>query len=394
MDSKAFIRSSGWRKAFLHKSTNAETTPQRQSPYTQSNTEKKEVRTLESTYGRPNKVLSNEGAGGAILLVTRRRDGITFAVKRYTPRQHHEDEREYTRKIAAEFGIGARLRHTNIIKTLDLFNENHSWLQVMEYAPRCLFDLVMSRQMSTDEINCTFMQILAGTNHLHRSGFAHRDLKLENVVITDNGIMKLIDFGSAILCKEPGRRNATGKAPPYSTSYLASADSSGFVGSISYMSPEAAAALPHDPQKADVWSLAIIYACMVLRRFPWRSPSRANEAFALFAAMESPKTQLAPDPPSRASSTKSVTVINVSISGNADDKNGQNVTEKMLGSWGLLRLLPVESREVVKGMLTINPESRPTLRHVMDMSWVASVRSCTEDVNGRFCPADGHRHGD
>jgi serine/threonine protein kinase len=213
MESKALKRSSGWRKVFFNKPTNAETTPQRHSSYTQSNPEK-EPRTLESTYGRPNKILSNEGAGGAILLVTRRRDSTTFAVKRYTPRQHYEDELKYTCKIAAEFSIGARLHHTNIIKTLDLFNEHDSWLQVMEYAPHCLFDRVMSRQMSTDENNCAFMQILAGANHLHRSGFAHRDLKLENVVITNNGIMKLIDFGSAILCNEPGRRNATGKSPP------------------------------------------------------------------------------------------------------------------------------------------------------------------------------------
>jgi hypothetical protein len=133
---------------------------------------------------------------------------------------------------------------------------------------------------------------------------------------------------------------------------------------------------------------------MILRRFPWRSPSRANEAFALFAAMESPKTLLAPSPPSRASSTNSVTVINVSITGNADDKDGQNFTEKVLGPWGLLRQLPVESREVVKSMLTINPDRRPTLQYVMGMSWVAGVRYCTEDVDGTFCPVDGHRHGD
>jgi serine/threonine protein kinase len=160
------------------------------------------------------------------------------------------------------------------------------------------------------------------------------------------------------------------------------------------MSPEAAAALPHDPQKADVWSLAIIYACMILRRFPWRTPSRSNEAFALFVAMECPKTRLAPNPPSRASSAESVTVINISITGEGDVKDGGNVTEKVLGSWGLLRLLPVESREVVKKMLTIDPERRPTLQNVMEMSWVAGSECCTEDADGRSCPVDGHRHSD
>jgi len=138
-------------------------------------------------------MLSNEGAGGSILLVTRRRDNTTFAVKRFTRRQYYEDEQSYTRKIVAEYYIGARLHHTNIIKTLDLFEEHGSWLQVMEYAPTCLFDRVMSKKMSSDEINCAFMQILAGAEHLHQSGLAHRDLKLENV-ITETGIMKLIDY--------------------------------------------------------------------------------------------------------------------------------------------------------------------------------------------------------
>ena len=156
-------------------------------------------------------MLSDEGAGGSILLVTRRRDNTTFAVKRFTRRQRYEDEESYTRKIVAEYYVGARLHHTNIIKTLDLFEEHGLWLAVMEYAPCCLFDRVMSRKMSIAEINCSFMQILAGASYLHLSGFAHRDLKLENVVVTQNGIMKLIDFGSAIICKEPGRMIATGK---------------------------------------------------------------------------------------------------------------------------------------------------------------------------------------
>jgi serine/threonine protein kinase len=157
------------------------------------------------------------------------------------------------------------------------------------------------------------------------------------------------------------------------------------------MAPEIPANHAYDPQKADVWSLAIIYCCMILGRFPWKSPDRSNESFCLFAAMESPKTQLSPpNPLSRASSTSSVTVINVIIPDDAEAKQG--ITEKVLGPWGLLRQLPAESREVIKAMLSINPSTRPTLEQVMKMPWIAQAQSCSEDVDGTLHAINGHRH--
>lgn len=392
MDSISSKRNLGWKKAFRPATKATETNSQTRRSSTQTHTISRGSNSLENKYGRPNKILSNEGAGGSILLVTRQRDNTTFAVKRFRRRHSIEDESTYVRQIMAEYYCGARLNHSNIIKTLDLFQEHGQFLQVMEYAPYCLFDRVMSRQMSTEEINCAFMQMLAGSNCMHRSGFAHRDLKLENVVITENGIMKLIDFGTATIVKQPGAKSATGKAfnPTLQKDKLTKTTPD-FAGCLPYMAPEIPTNHAYDPQKADVWSLAIIYCCMVLGRFPWTSPDRSNEAFCLFAAMESPKTQLsAPNPPSRASSTKSVTVINVSITESADEK--QRITEKVLGSWGLLRQLPAESRDVIKAMLSINASARPTLEQVMKMQWIAEAQSCSEDVDGILHAIDGHRH--
>lgn len=176
---------------------------------------KTDPKTLEHKYGTPNRILNDEGAGGSVLLVTRPCDNTTFAVKYFRRCESVEDLSSYTRRIVAEYYVGARLQHPNIIKHFDLFEERGQWLQVMEYAPYCLFDKVMSQQMSTAEIKCAFMQVLAGAEYLHRSGFAHRDLKLENVVSTDDGVMKLIDFGSASICKAPGSRTATGKSPTH-----------------------------------------------------------------------------------------------------------------------------------------------------------------------------------
>jgi serine/threonine protein kinase len=47
------------------------------------------------------------------------------------------------------------------------------------------------------------LQILNGVTYLHNMGLAHRDLKLDNVVVNEHGIMKIIDFGSAAVFRYP-----------------------------------------------------------------------------------------------------------------------------------------------------------------------------------------------
>lgn len=166
---------------------------------------------------------------------------------------------------------------------------------------------------------------------------------------------------------------------------------SGFVGCLPYMAPETLTNHAYDPQKADVWSLGIIYCCMVLNRFPWKSPDRSNEAFYLFTAMDSLETQLSPrTPPSSVLRTSSVTIINVSVTDNKEDM--PKVPEKVLGSWGLLRQLPAESRNVIKMMLTSNPSTRPNLEKVTKMSWIAQAQSCSEDVDGKLYAISDHQH--
>jgi serine/threonine protein kinase len=157
---------------------------------------------LVKKYGKLGAVVG-EGATSSIQLVKRDSDGVAFAVKRFRPRSVIEDETAYIRRVKIEFNIGSCLHHGNIIETLDLFEVDKQWYEVMEYAPYCLFETALSKKMSVEEIRCSFLQILAGVSHLHRLGYAHRDLKLENVVVTEKGIMKIIDFGSATSCRHP-----------------------------------------------------------------------------------------------------------------------------------------------------------------------------------------------
>jgi hypothetical protein len=152
---------------------------------------------LERKYDDLSGKVIGTGAGGSVQLMARKSDGRAFAVKRFRVRHVLEDPTEYHRKITAEFCLGSCLSHGNIIETVEMLQNRGRWYQVMEYAPYGLFECVMTGRMSTAEIACTFSQLLAGVDYLHNMSFAHRDLKLENVVISDHGIMKIIDFGVA-----------------------------------------------------------------------------------------------------------------------------------------------------------------------------------------------------
>ncbi len=138
----------------------------------------------------------------------------------------------------------------------------------MEYAPYDLFSVVMSGKMSRPEIYCVFRQICDGVEYLHEMGLAHRDLKLDNCVMTTNNVVKLIDFGTAVVFHYPGSSHQR---------------ATGIVGSDPYLAPEVITQENYDPRKTDVWSVAIIFMCMILRRFPWKIPdAKADPSFRAF----------------------------------------------------------------------------------------------------------------
>jgi hypothetical protein len=169
---------------------------------------------IEQKYGKFGKMLGS-GAGGSVRLMKRGSDGVTFAVKQFRDKHSYESEREYNKKVTAEFCIGSTLHHGNIIETMDIVQEKGKWYEVMEYAPFDLFAIVMTGKMSREEVSCATLQILSGLTYLHAMGLAHRDMKLDNVVVNEHGIMKIIDFGSAVVFRYPFETEivlATGKS--------------------------------------------------------------------------------------------------------------------------------------------------------------------------------------
>ncbi|KAI1102808.1 Pkinase-domain-containing protein [Jackrogersella minutella] len=351
---------------------------------------------LTSKYGKLGRVLGS-GAGGSVKLMKRTEDNTVFAVKEFRPRHSYETEKEYVKKLTAEFCIGSALHHGNIIETLDIVQEKGKWYEVMEYAPFDLFAIVMTGKMSKPEISCCFLQILSGVTYLHSSGLAHRDLKLDNVVVSQHGIMKIIDFGSAHVFRYPFESEIV----------LAS----GVVGSDPYLAPEVYDERKYDPQAVDIWSLAIIFCCMSLRRFPWKVPRLTDNSYKLFAADPSPGH----DPrklilPSRSTNDlsnipqrdifteeskqgqrpKSIEAPSSTTGGG--DGNNPEKKEVIRGPWRLLRLLPRESRHVIGRMLTIDPKKRAQMPEILDEPWVSDTIICRQVGHGQVIHADNHTH--
>ncbi|KAJ3763443.1 Pkinase-domain-containing protein [Lentinula raphanica] len=220
---------------------------------------------IHKKYGKWGRVLGS-GAGGTVRLIkaSHKNGGNIFAVKEFRPKRNGESEKEYQKKVTAEFCVGSTLKHPNIIETVDIVSENGHYYEIMEYAPYDLFSVVMSGKMCRPEIYCVFRQICEGVEYLHSLGLAHRDLKLDNCVMTTDNVVKLIDFGTATVFHYPGKTTHT--------------KAKGIVGSDPYLAPEVLTDDEYDPRKTDVWSVAVIFLCMVLRRFPWKCPDVKNDA--------------------------------------------------------------------------------------------------------------------
>ncbi|KAI0328568.1 Pkinase-domain-containing protein [Cubamyces sp. BRFM 1775] len=224
---------------------------------------------MSKKYGKWGRVLGS-GAGGTVRLIkaSSKNGGTIFAVKEFRPKRQGESEREYQKKVTAEFCVGSTLKHPNIIETVDIVTDHGHFYEVMEYAPYDLFSVVMSGNMTRPEIYCVFRQICDGVEYLHSLGLAHRDLKLDNCVMTKDNVVKLIDFGTATVFHYPGKKTTL---------------ATGIVGSDPYLAPEVLSQDSYDPRKTDVWSVAIIFMCMVLRRFPWKIPDpKSDPSFRAF----------------------------------------------------------------------------------------------------------------
>ena len=132
-----------------------------------------------------------------------------------------------------------------------------------------LFDYVANNdgRLNEETARYFFRQVVKGVQHIHQSSIVHRDLSLENIMLTQNGICKIIDFGMAL------------KIPHNGAGHLLHIPRQVACGKKNYMAPEVIQTVhPFQPVFADVWSLGVILFILLTSLPPFESamPTEPN----------------------------------------------------------------------------------------------------------------------
>ncbi|PNP41646.1 hypothetical protein TGAMA5MH_06431 [Trichoderma gamsii] len=232
--------------------------------------------------GRHGKHLGKGAASKVSLMVRKGFPGEMYAVKEFRSKSSRESKAEYEKKIKSEFSIGKSLHHPNIVETVRLCSDHGRWNHVMEYCSEGdLFSLVQKGYLKGDaklkDRLCLFKQLVQGVNYLHANGIAHRDIKLENLLITKDSKLKIADFGvSEVFCgTHPGLREAGGQCGKNMGEIRRC--SPGICGSEPYIAPEVLQKKgDYDARALDVWSTAIVMIYMTFGGGIWSKAEAGN----------------------------------------------------------------------------------------------------------------------
>jgi len=206
----------------------------------------------------PFQIIDRLGAGGMgeVYRATDTRLGRKVALK-VLPKDFLSSQ-EGLARFALEARSASALNHPNIVTIFEVGQSGSSPYLAMELIDGwTLRHLIDSGPLPVKKTLDLAMQIAGGLAKAHQAGIVHRDLKPENIMVTQDGFVKILDFGLAKL--HGPLRDAAGKAAESLTQVGL------IIGTPDYMSPEQAAGRPLD-LRSDQFSFGLVLYEMLTRR--------------------------------------------------------------------------------------------------------------------------------
>ena len=202
----------------------------------------------------------------------------------------HADRLDLIRRFIAEARITARCQHENIVILHEIDEHDGHPYMVLEYLRgRSLREFMDNTPMSPKRAVELILPVVRALEHAHRHGIVHRDVKPENIHISECGKVKVLDFGIAKVVADSNNTMAldpsqdrevhnvhdiecnSDNAGPLANLQMCDAlptHSCRIVGTLPYMSPEQLEDSDNVDQKADIWAVGIILYELLLGHHP------------------------------------------------------------------------------------------------------------------------------
>ena len=208
--------------------------------------------------------LIGEGGMGNVYLATHEKLGRKVAVKSILP-QFAKNE-EIKSRFENEARTMSKLHHPNIVSLYDYYSGEEGLFLFMEFVEgKELQDYLDDLGKPIDEdLSVAFMrQILSAFSHAHNKGIVHRDIKPSNIIISNNGEIKILDFGIAKLLDESGHNlTKTGTQ----------------IGTVYYMSPEQVEGKKVS-HLSDIYSIGVTMYQMLTMHNPYKTCTTEFEIY-------------------------------------------------------------------------------------------------------------------
>ena len=151
-------------------------------------------------------ILEKIGEGGMALVFKARdlRTGHDVAVKFLKPEYH--DNPDFVAFFQREATAASKMSHHNIVNLLDVGDDEKGLYIVIEYVNgKTLKDIIRERGAMSEEVAAQIViRILSALQHAHSAHIIHRDIKPQNILVDQNGYIKVSDFGIARMMDAPG----------------------------------------------------------------------------------------------------------------------------------------------------------------------------------------------